>query len=120
MPKTLIQVMSETTSNALLKVVGLEAEGTAELLSLVDQLFDCLNVHNLDEAKRKRKPFRSPYRCGTDWRLKVCMLTWLRFLCSSLLIVVHACIVAQGNLLGVFPQMEGECDDHQAAKVLQS
>jgi hypothetical protein len=37
--------MSETISNALLKVVGLEAEGTAELLLLVDKLFDCLNVH---------------------------------------------------------------------------
>lgn len=63
--------MSETTSSALLKVLGSEAEGTAELLSIVDKLFDCLNVHNLTEAKHKRKPFRSPYRCGTDWRLKV-------------------------------------------------
>lgn len=58
-------------SKALPKVVGPRAEGTAELASMVDRLFDCLNVHSLHEAKLKRKPFRSPYRCGTDWRLKV-------------------------------------------------
>jgi hypothetical protein len=68
--------MSETTSNALRKVVGPEAEGTADLLSIVDKLFDCLNVHNITEAKLKRKPFRSPYRCGTDWRLKVSIKTF--------------------------------------------
>lgn len=63
--------MSESTSSALRKVQGPEAEGTADLLSVVDKFFDCLNVHNLREAKEKRKPFRSPYRCGKDWRLQV-------------------------------------------------
>ena len=58
-------------SKALKHVVGPEAEATAEFISIVDRLFDCLNVHNLREAKLKRKPFRSPYRNSTDWRLKV-------------------------------------------------
>lgn len=63
--------MSDTVSKALLQCLGSEAEGTAELLSVVDRFFDCLNVHNLTEAKKLRKPFRSPYRSGTDWKLKV-------------------------------------------------
>ena len=65
------QVMSETVSKALRKMFGGYAEGTAKLIEIVDHLFDCLNARNLDEAKLKRKPFRSPYRTGTDWRLKV-------------------------------------------------
>ena len=63
--------MSETVSKALLEVVGSKAEGTSEFISIVDKMFDCLNVHNLMEAKFKRKPFQSPYRSGEDWRLKV-------------------------------------------------
>ncbi len=63
--------MSQSVSKALLKCIGSEAKGTAELLSIVDTLFDCLNIHNLTEAKLKRKPFRSPYRSATDWKLKV-------------------------------------------------
>lgn len=58
-------------SKALPLVVGEEAKETAELISIVDRMFDCLNVHNLDEAKFKRKKFRSPYRGSSDWRLKV-------------------------------------------------
>ena len=63
--------MSETVSKALRKMFGNYGEGTAKLVEIVDHLFDCLNVRNLDEAKLKIKPFRSPYRSGTDWRLKV-------------------------------------------------
>ena len=63
--------MSESVSKALTQVVGEKAEATAELVSMVDCLFDCLNVHNLEEAKFKRKRFRSPYRSSTDWRLKI-------------------------------------------------
>lgn len=65
------QVMSETVSKALNVVVGAEAKGTSEFILIVDRLFDCLNVTNLREAKLKRKPFRSPYRRATDWRLTV-------------------------------------------------
>ena len=66
-----LQVMSQTVSKALLQFVGSKAEGTAELLSIVDQMFDCLNVRNVKSAKMEIKPFRSPYRSGSDWRLKV-------------------------------------------------
>lgn len=63
--------MSDTVSKALTEVLGLKASGTAELFKIADNLFDCLNVRNLDEAKLKRKPFLSPYRSSKDWRLKV-------------------------------------------------
>ena len=65
--------MSETVSKALLLVVGEKAKATAEFIEIVDHFFDCLNVSNLTNAKLKRKPFRSPYRCATDWKLKVLM-----------------------------------------------
>lgn len=58
-------------SKALIEVLGTEASGTAELFAIADNLFDCLNVRNLDQAKFKRKPFLSPYRSSKDWRLKV-------------------------------------------------
>ena len=67
----MFQVMSETVSKALTKLFGPHVQGTAKLIEIVDKFFDCLNVRNLDDAKLERKPFRSPYRCGTDWRLKV-------------------------------------------------
>ena len=51
--------MSQTVSKALLQFVGSKAEGTAELLSIVDQMFDCLNVRNVKSAKMEIKPFRS-------------------------------------------------------------
>lgn len=66
-----LQVMSQTVSKALLRFVGAKSEGTAELLSIVDQMFDCLNVRNVKSAKLEIKPFRSPYSSGSDWRLKV-------------------------------------------------
>lgn len=63
--------MSEKVSKALLEVVGERAEATAKFVLMVDRFFDCLNVQNLVDAKHKRKPFRSPYRCADDWKLKV-------------------------------------------------
>ena len=38
----ILYVMSESVSKALLQVVGPEAAGTAELVAIVDHLFDCL------------------------------------------------------------------------------
>ena len=92
------------TSNALRIVIGSEAEGTAELFSMVDKFFDCLNVHNLTEAKVKIKPFRSPYRSGSDWRLKVSFL-----IADSL--KQFALSVAQRIILGILVKVEEECND---------
>ena len=71
-PYTGIQVMSESVAKGLLQVVGSEAEGTAEMIMLVDKMFDCLNVTNCSEGIRKRKPSKDPYTHAGDWRLKVC------------------------------------------------
>ena len=63
--------MSESVAKALLVTVGEKSRATSEFITMVDHFFDCLNVANLENAKLKRKPFRSPYRCATDWKLMV-------------------------------------------------
>ena len=51
-------------------MIGSDAEGTAEFVTLVDKMFDCLNVSSCEGIK-KRKYFRVPYTNSNDWRLKV-------------------------------------------------
>lgn len=58
-------------AKALPLVVGSEAEGTAEMITVVDKMFDCLNVNSLTEGYHKRKPARDPYTHANDWRLEV-------------------------------------------------
>ena len=58
-------------AKGLLQVVGVEAEGTAEMILFIDKMFDCLNVTNCSEGIRKRKLFKVPYTHAGDWRLKV-------------------------------------------------
>ena len=48
-------------AKGLSQVVGSEAEGTAEMIMVVDQMFDCLNVSSCSEGIRKRKPSKDPY-----------------------------------------------------------
>ena len=43
-------------AKGLSQVVGSEADGTAEMIMVVDQMFDCLNVSSCSEGIRKRKP----------------------------------------------------------------
>lgn len=63
--------MSETVSKALPIVVGINAEGTAEFVRIIDKFFDILNVRNYVEGPRSRKKFKVPYRSADDFRLKV-------------------------------------------------
>ena len=63
--------MSQSVDKALPIVVGPAAERTAQLIEVVDRLFDCLNVMSYTEGKRKRKPSKDPYISSKDWRLRV-------------------------------------------------
>ena len=70
--KYAVQVLSNTMSVALEKFSPNEAKETANYCSLLDKFFDCLNVRNLDEHIKKRKPFLKPYTDLNDERF-----TWL-------------------------------------------
>lgn len=56
---------------ALVATGGEAAQGTAHFVMMFDRFFDCLNVNSFTAGRQKRKPFQSPYRSGTDFRLKV-------------------------------------------------
>ena len=63
--------MSESVAKALPIVVGPAAERTAQLIEVVDKMFDCLNVTSYMEGKKRRKPSKDPYTSAKDWRLNV-------------------------------------------------
>jgi len=48
-----------------------EADETARFVDIFDKFFDAVNVSNFDSGKKERKPFKNPYRCAYDFRLKV-------------------------------------------------
>lgn len=54
-------------SKALPLVVGEKAKGTAELLLIVDRLFDCLNSSNV---KQRQSHLGHHNRCADEWKLK--------------------------------------------------
>ena len=66
-----MQVLSNSVANALRLTVGQKAEETARFAHMFDKFFDCLNCSTLSAGKRSRNPFKSPFRSGTDWKLKV-------------------------------------------------
>lgn len=66
-----MQVLSQSVSKALQMTVGTRAKETARFADMFDRFFDCLNCSTLSAGKRTRNPFKSPYRSGTDWKLKV-------------------------------------------------
>ena len=37
-----------------------------------DKFFDSMNINNFSAGYKSRNPFKSPYRSGSDFRLKVC------------------------------------------------
>ena len=45
----------------------------------VRQIFWCPQCLKLFQWEKKRKPFQSPYRSGSDFRLKVCKLFFFNF-----------------------------------------
>ena len=66
-----IQVLSSSIAKGLTLFVGAKATQTAYCADMFDKFFDCLNSSSLSAGKRSRNPFRSPYRSGNDWKLKV-------------------------------------------------
>ena len=89
-----------------------EFYGTAEtaetqlFAKTFDKFFDCLNVRNLDEHRKKRKPNLKPYRNPDDERLAVSYLlltcTWIYvhsrlhetiyYICN--IIIIITCMIA--------------------------
>ena len=65
-------VLSNSVSKALILAVGPKATQISRFAEMFNKFFDCLNVSSLSAGKFSRNPFRSPYRSGTDWKLKVC------------------------------------------------
>ena len=66
-----VQVLSESVSKALQLTGGDEAVETARFVSMMDKLFDALNVHNYTHGIHARKEFQMPYTTSKDKRLKV-------------------------------------------------
>ena len=66
-----LQVLSNSVAKALQITGGTEAQETVRFVGMFNKFFDCLNVRSLSEDKLQRCPFKSPYRSGMDFRLKV-------------------------------------------------
>lgn len=66
-----LQVLSETIANALEYYETSVSSETQKFVRIMDKFFDCLNVRNLTEYIRKRKPNLKPYTDASDPRLKV-------------------------------------------------
>ena len=62
----LTQVLSESVANAL-EFYGC-TETSETKVQMFDKFFDCLNVRNLDEYRKKRKPNPRLYRSPDDER----------------------------------------------------
>ena len=63
--------MSETVSKALLNSKDSKVEETAKFVGMVDKFFNCLNATHINNGRKKKKPFQSPYRKPDDFWLKV-------------------------------------------------
>ena len=64
-------VLSNSVSKCLELFVGDEASETVKFTDMFSKFFDCLNVSNFVNGKHSRNPFKSPFRGGKDFRLKV-------------------------------------------------
>ena len=82
--KLATQVLSETVGKLLIDHGSPDTHATGKYCRMTDAFFDCFNVKNSNDDKRKLKPFRRVYDSVNDTRL-----TWL-----------------ENELLGVFQGME--------------
>ena len=80
-------MLSESVSKALLKVCGEKAYETATFVSLMDKLFDTLNVHNYSGGSKALKPFQAPFRSPDDFRIKMC--NTILSTCMSLNVIIY-------------------------------
>eukprot|EP00731_Ephydatia_muelleri_P032656 Em0024g200a len=68
------QVLSNSVAKELLCLLA--KRHRIYFAEIFDRFFDCLNSSSLSAGKRSRNPFRSPYRSGTDWKLKESLSFW--------------------------------------------
>ena len=64
-------MLSNSVAKALILTVGSKSAQTARFVDMFDKFFDVMNVSSFSAGHRSRNQFRSPYRSGTDWKLKV-------------------------------------------------
>jgi hypothetical protein len=74
-----VQVLSERVGKVMQATGGEECQETANLILMMDKLFDCLNVRSKDKGKQSRKPFLNPYTSVDDERFAFFsdVLSWL-------------------------------------------
>lgn len=65
---------------------------TEKFIRNFDHFFDCLNVRNKTEWKRKRKDGLKPYTSVDDVRLKVSFCAGCAWYCCDLIIILCTCI----------------------------
>jgi len=71
MSDAFVQVLSETVSKGISKIVGEEGSETAKFVLMMDKFFDTLNVHNYDHGIHQNKKFQFPFKSAKDKRLTV-------------------------------------------------
>ena len=82
-------MLSNTVAKALTFREGKDAEATVQFITKMNKFFDCLNVGNFDDGKRKRDPFKQPYRSARDFRLQVSVATEQQNYTEKILIIAH-------------------------------
>ena len=91
------QVLSQSVSKGLHLVVGAKARETAHFADMFDKFFDCLNCSRLSAGKLSRNPFKSPYRSGSDWKLKVSDNIYCETLTLYISFILYNCYVTMPN-----------------------
>ncbi|XP_065673608.1 uncharacterized protein LOC136090694 [Hydra vulgaris] len=76
------QVLSASVANVLYKYYPPETHVTAELCSIMDRFFDCLNVRNQNESLLKKKTDLKPYRDLNDVRFDWLLNEFLNYFSS--------------------------------------
>ena len=66
--------MSESVANALAFYGDPNTRETERFVRQFDKFFDCLNVRNLEEHRKRRKPNLKPYTDPEDERLTVSIM----------------------------------------------
>ncbi|CAB3977278.1 Hypothetical predicted protein [Paramuricea clavata] len=78
-----VQVLSNTVAEALKRhYLSGEASETAKFCQMMNDFFDCMNVHSTSEHQRKRNPRLAPYQHIDDSRFDCLNNKFLQYLTS--------------------------------------
>ena len=72
------QILSSSMANVITYYYP-EFKETATYCKFMDSFFDCCNVRNQQEGKKKRKPFLEPYRSVNDPRFEWLKIEFLQY-----------------------------------------